>query len=273
MRATTRLASLALLAFLAGVLLSQEKDKDKPKGEAGAAGRAAAWGNLTGTFIYDGAIPEPQPVTVRRGVPIRDESLVLGKMAGVKNIVVRLVRGADEEPPPVHPSYDAAADADVRLEMLNSRFKPHVVLARTSQTLVVSNKDAVAHCLKIQSIENPPHASLRPPGNTQRLHFRAKEHLPVAISCPIHAGMSGWLFVQDHPYMAVTDERGSFTISNLPVGEWTFWFWHEKAGYIRHVTQDGEKKDWPHGRLTVSIKAGENHLGTLRLAPSLFSGE
>jgi hypothetical protein len=83
--------------------------------------------------------------------------------------------------------------------------------------------------------------------------------------------MAASLVVQDHPYMATTDDRGSFTIRNLPAGTWTFQFWHEKAGYLRRVTHNGEAKEWPRGRLTVTIAPGDNNLGTVHLAPAVFS--
>ena len=38
--------------------------------------------------------------------------------------------------------------------------------------------------------------------------------------------------VVDHPYAAVTDKEGKFTIPNLPVGEHEFRVWHERSGYL-----------------------------------------
>jgi len=46
-----------------------------------------------------------------------------------------------------------------------------------------------------------------------------------------HPWMRGYVFVFDHPYAAVTDERGSFVIDNLLPGEYTLKVWHEGFGY------------------------------------------
>jgi hypothetical protein len=42
--------------------------------------------------------------------------------------------------------------------------------------------------------------------------------------------MLAYIHVFDHPYFAVTDERGMFTISNLPAGTYVLKAWHEDAG-------------------------------------------
>jgi hypothetical protein len=47
--------------------------------------------------------------------------------------------------------------------------------------------------------------------------------------------MSGYQLPLDHPYGAVTDDDGRFTITDLPSGTHSFVIWHEKAtrGKIR----------------------------------------
>ena len=36
-----------------------------------------------------------------------------------------------------------------------------------------------------------------------------------------------WVVAFDHPYYATTDERGQFSIPNLPDGTFELSFWHE----------------------------------------------
>ncbi|MCK5427471.1 MAG: carboxypeptidase regulatory-like domain-containing protein, partial [Thermodesulfovibrionia bacterium] len=40
----------------------------------------------------------------------------------------------------------------------------------------------------------------------------------------------GYIFIFDHPYAAVTDEKGIFEIDNLPPGEYLLKAWHEGFG-------------------------------------------
>jgi len=42
--------------------------------------------------------------------------------------------------------------------------------------------------------------------------------------------MSGWVIVHDHPYYAVTDAQGVFTIADVPPGDYEVQFWHETLG-------------------------------------------
>jgi hypothetical protein len=41
--------------------------------------------------------------------------------------------------------------------------------------------------------------------------------------------MNGWIYVFDHPYFAVTDADGSFTIKDVPPGDHVLELWHEPA--------------------------------------------
>jgi hypothetical protein len=97
------------------------------------------------------------------------------------------------------------------------------------------------------------------------------ENLPSPVSCSIHPWMRGWLLIKDHPYMGVSDADGKVVIKNLPVGKWTFQFWHERAGNLREVKRNGESVQWTRGRLEVEIKPSLNDLGEIKLGPSLFS--
>ena len=50
----------------------------------------------------------------------------------------------------------------------------------------------------------------------------------MSVVCNIHPWMKAYFFVLDHPYFAVTDEKGRFEIQGLPAGEYTLSAWHEK---------------------------------------------
>jgi hypothetical protein len=58
--------------------------------------------------------------------------------------------------------------------------------------------------------------------------------------------MTAYQLPIDHPYAAVTDENGQFTIPDLPTGKHSFILWHEAAdgGFVER-------------KLAVEIKSGE----------------
>jgi hypothetical protein len=110
-----------------------------------------------------------------------------------------------------------------------------------------------------------------PTGQTVEKKLAIPERLPAKITCPIHAWMVGYMVVKDHPYAAVTDAEGKFELKNLPAGEWTIRVWHEKPGYIKEAEREGDLETWEMGRVSVSIKPGDNAWGDVELAPTLFT--
>ena len=82
--------------------------------------------------------------------------------------------------------------------------------------------------------------------------------------------MKAFVLIRESPYAAVTDENGTFEIKNLPAGEWTFQFWHEKAKYLDKVSVDGKETKWKKGRTKVTIAAGDNDMGTISVAAKEF---
>jgi hypothetical protein len=51
----------------------------------------------------------------------------------------------------------------------------------------------------------------------------------IHVKCNIHPWMSGWFAVVKGPY-ATTDENGSYTIQNVPAGNYTVTAWQETYG-------------------------------------------
>ena len=232
------------------------------------------WGNVRGRFVYDGPLPEVKMIPIVRdraalGDEIADESLVVhSENKGIANVIVYLLPDGDAELR-VHPSYDDAAEAKVELAIEGSRYVPHILLLRTTQTLAFRNKDEVGHAAKIDFLKNPPFALLI----RTELDFERKvtdeESLPGVVQCPIHPWERGYLLVRANPYMAVSDENGAFEIKNLPVGKHVFRIWHERVGWLREV-QIGMHKTDEKGRLTVTIDPGENDLHFAELPPKHF---
>ena len=65
----------------------------------------------------------------------------------------------------------------------------------------------------------------------------AAEPLPWAVASGVHPWMSAWWLVVDHPYFAVTDGEGRFTIRDVPVGPQTVFVWHEAAKPVQECRQ------------------------------------
>lgn len=241
---------------------------------------AADWGNLTGTFVFDGAAPAASAITPTKDQEycgkhkLFDEKLVVNsENKGIANIVVfmYLARGKTA---PVHESYKDASSEKIKLDNNGCRFEPHIILLRTSQTLLVNNADPIGHNTKIDTVANKGINPNLPAGASLEEKFKEEERLPSSVSCSIHPWMNSWLLIKDSPYMAVTDADGKFEIANVPAGEWTFQFWHETAGYVRDVKVNGKAAEWSKGRTDVKIAAGKDtDLGTVAIGAKAFESK
>ena len=52
----------------------------------------------------------------------------------------------------------------------------------------------------------------------------------IPARCDVHPWMSAFINVFNHPYYAVSAADGSFTIDNLPPGDYVIEAWHETLG-------------------------------------------
>jgi plastocyanin len=232
---------------------------------------AAEWGSLKGRFVVDGTPPKPEPLVVTKDQYCIDkkpmsQSAVVGPKGELANAVVflRLERGGKVES---HPDYASQLSEPAVLDNNGCSFHPHVVLVRIGQPLVVKNSDPVGHNTKAQLIQNASFNVIVAQGQESKFTFTKAEAMPMPVNCNIHPWMEGHVLVQDHPYMAVSGEDGTFTIKNLPAGKHNFVFWHE-SGYVRNAKVGSGKTD-RRGRADLTIPAnGEFDLGDIKVPAS-----
>jgi hypothetical protein len=69
----------------------------------------------------------------------------------------------------------------------------------------------------------------------------------VRLDCDAHGWMEGWVYVADSPYHAVSAEDGSFTITDVPPGDYTLVAWQEHTGPVETsvTVAAGEAVDVP----------------------------
>ncbi|MEQ8786405.1 MAG: methylamine utilization protein [Pirellulaceae bacterium] len=244
------------------------------------SGAAVEWATLKGRFVYDGEAPTPAKIDVTKDVDfcgkhmlVNEELLVNSENGGIKNVIVFLdVRRGDDQPP-IAPSYEESAAAEVLLDNKNCRFEPHICLLRTTQSFIIGNDDPVGHNTKIDCFDNQ---SINPsvPANSKedayKNHFTAEENLPANVSCSIHPWMSARLVVRENPYMAVSDENGDFEIKDLPAGKWTMQVYQEKSGFVDSVNVGGKDENWNKGRVEIDTSKGDIDWGDVKVKPVVF---
>ena len=234
---------------------------------AQAAG-AEEYGTIKGKFILKGDVPDPKVLIKKGDATVKDAAvcaakelpsqvlLIDEKTKGIQHIFIYMRKATD-----VHPDLKSVATDKkvVKFDQKNCRFIPHTLFVRTDQEVNVISSDGVAHNTHTFPLRNEQQNFLLVPNDQKgrNLKHRFGEFLPMQVKCDIHPWMKAYWLVLDHPYAAITDKEGNFTIEKLPVGEHTFRIWHERAGWVIRSYK-------------VDVKPGEQTLKTEEVALGVF---
>lgn len=169
-----------------------------------------------------------------------------------------------------HPSQVEPPDSKTVCVTINKdhQFEPPIAVAKPGQTVVLKSPSG-GHAPNIALIQNSlPSAHIS--ANANEFPFpisRAEPSVVIPIQCAIHDDARGWIVIQDHDYVGISDKQGRIQISHLPIGRNVFRIWHESFdGDV--ALRVGEKPlDAAHSRLVLNLKPGVNDLGTLRVLP------
>ncbi len=189
---------------------------------------AMASGTVAGTVTYAGTAPAPAKLQVTKDVAVCgkeghvDESLVVGANKGIKDVVVS-IKGIKSGK-----SLDALG-AEFVLDQKVCAYRPHVVIVPVGKPLKILNSDGILHNIHTYGKKNPAKNIAQPKFKKELTEtFTQPEIVPV--KCDVHGWMSAWIVVAEHPYYAVTDASGKFSIADVPAGTYTVEFWQEKLG-------------------------------------------
>ena len=239
----------------------------------GASASAAEWGSLKGRFLVDGTAQKPADLLVNKDQYCIDhkpsnDALVVGKDNSLANVVVFL-RPELGKKVDIHPDYEAKFKEPVVLDNHFCTFKPHILLARVGQQIVVKNSDPapIGHNTNIELLA---FNQTVPSDGKVETKDTAAYPLPRPIACGIHPWMKAHLLSLDHPYMTTSAEDGTFEIKNIPVGTKEFQFWHELPAYLKNTKFKGGSTD-PKGRAKLKIEAGKTlDLGDIKVPASVL---
>lgn len=111
------------------------------------------------------------------------------------------------------------------------RFVPHVQGAKQGSSLRIINRDTVQQDIRvIQGGLGIYSISLFPCGRGQSVFHVLPRVGFVEVVCHGHDRVNAWVVVLDNPYFAITDEDGSYIITDIPPGTYQVTAWHAKLG-------------------------------------------
>lgn len=227
---------------------------------------AQQWGNLKMRFLLDGTAPTNPKLNINKDVDycgkfgLTEEKFNVGKGGELANVVVYLSPRPGVKPK-IHPDYEAQLKEEVKIDNAKCRFENHVTFIRTGQKLIIGNSDPIGHNTKADFFNNKSFNDLIPSKGSITKVFEKGEATPSGISCSIHPWMSAYLLILEHPYAAISNEKGELEIKNLPAGKHTFTVWHQPR-FVSEIKGVTLKRG---GKWDIEIKAGDNNLGDLKI--------
>lgn len=199
-------------------------------------------GTIAGTVKFKGEAPKAKELAVTKDKevcakePKVDESLVVGPDKGVQWAVVSLTK--------IDKGKKLQTTPNPVLDQKGCRYHPHVLVVPVGAKLDILNEDGISHNIHTFSSANPAFNKMQPKF-AKKIGAEFTKPERIRVECDIHNWMSGWIVATDHPYVAVTNEKGEFKLTDVPPGTYEVTVWQEKAAAKGEVKQ------------SVTVKAGE----------------
>lgn len=121
----------------------------------------------------------------------------------------------------------APASATARMIQKDKTFTPHVLAIRAGTSVDFPNFDPIFHNAFSNYNGKTFDVGLYKPGSSRQVRFTSPGI--VRVFCNIHANMSAVIVVLNTPYFVATQKNGNFEFDNLPPGEYSLHFFHERA--------------------------------------------
>jgi plastocyanin len=156
--------------------------------------------------------------TGAKAVP--DETVIASADGGLANAIVFLIDA---------PASTGKDQPQLTLDQQQCKYVPRVVAIQTDQELKITTSDPVFHNTHWVSQHNGDvNFGLNRAGEFKAFRFTTPEFFRVR--CDVHPWMNAWVGVIDHPFFAVTDGDGKFTMTQVPAGTYRVGVWHELYG-------------------------------------------
>ena len=187
-------------------------------------------GSVTGKITYDDAVPKLRPVRMdadpacasKHSGPVASDLLVLGDGNGLANVFVQIKNA---------PAGDHSAPSDsVVIDQKGCMYIPHVAGVMVGQDLKFRNSDGILHNVHGLPDANREFNIGMPPTLKEKNTSFSKPEPVFPVKCDVHPWMKSYVAVMTHPFFAVSDGNGGFTIDGLADGTYEVVAWHEKLG-------------------------------------------
>ncbi len=200
---------------------------------------------LKGTVNFMGSVPADETIVINADADYCGKEQKVGKYlvsdSKVQNVVV-WIEGVEKGKMVPKKKVDVA--------IKNCRAVPHVNVGFVGGEYVFRNEDEILHTVQSKlGLAYQKKVSSRPLEDGTSIYNLALPKTGHEVKKPVkkwhrytedtgfiqirsntHNWIRGYVFVFDHPYAAVTDEKGAFEMDGLPAGDYVLKVWHEGFG-------------------------------------------
>lgn len=189
------------------------------------AQNVGASGHLEGRVILTKSLHEKSGIASQQ--IIRQYSLDSGRYTDKPKVT-------DEIPPrivvylkqvkPHTAKENAVKESYVIMDQKNERFVPHILAIARGTKVRFLNSDSIYHNVFSLSHTKSFDLGRYPKGKYRSVRFDRPGI--VNVYCDIHTHMSAYILVLDTPWFAMMGEDGTFSLHNIPAGEYELNMWY-----------------------------------------------
>ncbi|RME92318.1 MAG: hypothetical protein D6766_10265 [Verrucomicrobia bacterium] len=217
---------------------------------AALAGAVSLWGagaEVSGKVTLEGT--PPKEIQIRfdplcgklHNEPVTTQHWVVGPDGGLKDVFVYI------KEVPGGKTYEPPADKVPVLDQVKCLYTPYVSGVMVNQKFKIRNSDPLMHNVHAtpKVAGNKEFNVAQPVKGMEYVTSFPKREVLLRFKCDVHPWMFAYVGVMDHPWFAVTNEKGEYKLpAGLPPGEYTLVAYHRKAGELTQkiTVKDGEKK-------------------------------
>jgi len=212
-------------------------------------GPLSAVGSVSGTIKLDGVVKtDTTPITLDQKVcGTHVPSAIDATPNGLGDVIVWVADAKTGKQLPIMRRIELSSE-DCQLD-------PRVQATVSGSTVNVFNDDKALHKLVFldaatgDTIQRMPFFNNGQVVASEKL---AKHSGIVEVRCAQHPWTRAYIATFDHPYFAVTEKDGKFTIDSLPPGKYTVNVWHE--GMKQPLTQQVQVDANGSAKLDLAVK-------------------
>jgi len=142
----------------------------------------------------------------------------------IQNVLIRITEGLEGR------TFTDVPEEEIILDQKGCIYTPRVAAARVGQKVTFVNSDPIFHNVRSVTKENQKFNMAMPRKDQRETKVFNKPEIFLQAKCSVHPWMGAFVAVMDHPFYSITNNKGEFKLTSLPVGTYKVEAWHEVFG-------------------------------------------